>query len=66
MRDLIALAVERAHAAGRPIGICGQAPSDHPGYAEFLVGLGIDSLSLNPDAVLGTISRVLEAERTKS
>jgi pyruvate,water dikinase len=66
VRDIIALAIERAHAAGRPIGICGQAPSDHPGFAELLVGLGIDSLSLNPDAVLGTTLRVLEAERART
>jgi pyruvate,water dikinase len=66
VRDNIALAIERAHAAGRPIGICGQAPSDHPGFAELLVGLGIDSLSLNPDAVLGTTLRVLEAERART
>ena len=63
VRDIIALAVERAHAAGRRIGICGQAPSDHPEIAAFLVGLGIDSLSLNPDAVLKTTLRVLEEER---
>jgi pyruvate,water dikinase len=63
VRDLIALAIERAHAAGRKIGICGQAPSDHPEIAAFLVGLGIDSLSLNPDAVLQTTLRVLEQEQ---
>ncbi len=61
--DLIALAIERAHAAGRPIGICGQAPSDHPEIAAFLVERGIDSLSLNPDAVLATTLRVLEQEK---
>jgi len=61
--DMIAMAVERAHAAGRKIGICGQAPSDHPEIVAFLVGLGIDSMSLNPDAVLKTTLRVLEQER---
>jgi pyruvate, water dikinase len=63
VRDLIALAIERAHAAGRKIGICGQAPSDHPEIAAWLVGLGIDSLSLNPDAVLKTMLRVIEREK---
>jgi pyruvate,water dikinase len=62
VRDLIALAIERAHAAGRKIGICGQAPSDHPEIAAWLVSLGIDSLSLNPDSVLKTTLRVLEQE----
>jgi pyruvate, water dikinase len=63
VRDLIALAIERAHAAGRKIGICGQAPSDHPEIATWLVSLGIDSLSLNPDAVLKTTLHVLEQEK---
>jgi pyruvate,water dikinase len=63
--DLIALAIERAHAAGRVIGICGQAPSDHPEIAAFLVRHGIDSLSLNPDAVLETTLRVIEQEKAR-
>jgi pyruvate,water dikinase len=66
VRDLIALAIERAHAAGRKIGICGQAPSDHPEIAAWLVSLGIDSLSLNPDAVLKTTLHVLEQEKARS
>jgi pyruvate, water dikinase len=65
VRDLIALAIERAHAGGRRIGICGQAPSDHPEIATWLVGLGIDSLSLNPDAVLRTTIHVLEQEKAR-
>lgn len=55
-------AVEGAKRAGRKIGICGQAPSDYPEFARFLVGLGIDSISLNPDAVVATTRVVLEAE----
>ena len=54
--------IEKAHAAGRPVGLCGQAPSDHPGFAEFLVEAGIDSISLNPDSVLQVIDHVAEAE----
>ncbi len=56
------LAIEGAHRHGRRIGICGQAPSDRPELARALVGLGIDSLSLNPDRWLATVSTVAEAE----
>ncbi len=61
--DSIVAAIRAAKAAGRKIGICGQAPSDHPGYAAFLVREGIDSISLNPDAVLKTTLDILAAER---
>lgn len=60
--DSIATAIRAAKKAGRKIGICGQAPSDYPEFAEFLVGLGIDNISLNPDAVLATTLHVLEIE----
>ncbi len=59
---LIAQVIRAAHAAGRKIGICGEAPSDYPEFARFLVEQGIDSISLNPDAVLRTTALVLEAE----
>jgi pyruvate,water dikinase len=52
-----------AHAAGRKIGICGQAPSDYPEFARFLVTKGIDSLSLNPDSLLKTMAEVAALER---
>ena len=58
----LAMAIEGAHRAGRKIGICGQAPSDHPAIAEFLVRAGIDSLSLSPDAVVATRIRIAELE----
>ena len=45
---------DEAHAAGIKIGICGQAPSNHPEIAQFLVERGIDSISLNPDSVIDT------------
>lgn len=61
---MIAQAIDAAHAAGRKIGICGQAPSDFPEFAAFLVERGIDSISLNPDAVIRTTLTVLDAERT--
>jgi len=60
--ETIRLAIAGAHRNGRPIGICGQAPSDYPEYAEFLVHAGIDSISLNPDSVLGAVQRVLAIE----
>lgn len=58
----IASVIRDARAAGRKIGICGQAPSDYPEFARFLVECGIDSLSLNPDALLSTTLAVLEIE----
>jgi pyruvate,water dikinase len=54
--------IEVAHAKGRKVGICGQAPSDHPDFAAFLVARGIDSISLTPDSVVATTRRVLEVE----
>jgi pyruvate,water dikinase len=59
------MAIETAKAHNRKIGICGQAPSDYPEFAQFLVELGIDSISLNPDSVLKTILRIAEVEKAK-
>jgi pyruvate,water dikinase len=56
-------AVEGAKRNGRPCGICGQAPSDYPEVAEFLVRLGIDSISLTPDSVLKTLRAIVDLER---
>ena len=58
--------IDRAHAAGRPVGICGQAPSDHPDFAAFLVEAGIDSISLTPDSVLRTLPSIADAEAKRS
>lgn len=55
--------IQEAHKANRKVGICGQAPSDYPEFAAFLVSQGIDSISLTPDSVLRTNKRVLEAEK---
>jgi pyruvate,water dikinase len=60
--DCITEAIRAVRAAGRKIGICGQAPSDYPEFAEFLIRAGIDSISLNPDAVVRTTKRILEIE----
>ncbi len=55
--------IRRVRACGRKIGICGQAPSDYPEFARFLVSCGIDSISLNPDTVLKTTREILDMER---
>jgi pyruvate,water dikinase len=59
---MIAQAIREAHAAGIKIGICGQAPSDHPEFARFLVAARIDSISLNPDSFLKTVDAIADAE----
>jgi len=55
VKTLIAQVIHAARKKGRKIGICGQAPSDYPEFAEFLVQEGIDSISLNPDSVIKTM-----------
>jgi pyruvate,water dikinase len=60
---VIASVIASAHAAGRKIGICGQAPSDYPEFARFLVQQGIDSISLNPDALVRGLEAIAAAER---
>jgi pyruvate,water dikinase len=60
--QLIAQAIESAHRAKKPIGICGQAPSDYPEFAEWLVKRGITSISLNPDVAIKTALLVAKAE----
>jgi len=62
VKSMIASVIRAAKAKGRKIGICGQAPSDYPEFAEFLVQQGIDSISLNPDAVLKTTLVMLKME----
>jgi pyruvate,water dikinase len=64
VKRTIAQVIREARAAGRKIGICGQAPSDYPEFARFLVSEGIDSLSLNPDSQLKTMLAVLELEQS--
>ncbi|MDP2357819.1 MAG: phosphoenolpyruvate synthase [Beijerinckiaceae bacterium] len=62
----IAEAIRKAHAAGIKIGICGQAPSNYPDFAEFLVREGIDSISLNPDSFVTTCSVIAAAETSSA
>jgi pyruvate,water dikinase len=55
--------IRRARACGRKVGICGQAPSDYPEFARFLVRCGIDSISLNPDTVIKTSQEIAALEQ---
>jgi pyruvate,water dikinase len=61
---LIEQAVEAARRKGKKIGICGQAPSDYPEFVTFLVKLGIDSISVNPDVLVKVRRLVAEMEET--
>ena len=65
VKKMIAEVIAVCRKKGRKIGICGQAPSDYPEFAQFLIEQGIDSISLNPDSVLKTTLAILETERTK-
>ena len=62
VKEMIRLAVEGCRRNGIHSGLCGQAPSDYPDMAEFLVRVGIESMSLNPDTVVKTTRQVLELE----
>jgi pyruvate,water dikinase len=62
VRQSCAALIKAAHRKGRKVGICGQAPSDYPDFAAYLVEQGIDSISLIPDTVLRTTAAVIEVE----
>ncbi|MCA1991610.1 MAG: phosphoenolpyruvate synthase [Coleofasciculus sp. S288] len=62
VKRMVKMAIATAKEKGRKIGICGQAPSDYPEFAKFLVEQGIDSISLNPDSVLKTLLMVADVE----
>ncbi|MEH2285912.1 phosphoenolpyruvate synthase [Nostoc sp.] len=66
VKRMVKMAIEAAKKCDRKIGICGQAPSDYPEFAQFLVEQGIDSISLNPDSVLKTMLEVAKVEGTNS
>ncbi|WP_133272718.1 phosphoenolpyruvate synthase [Hymenobacter radiodurans] len=59
---MLAQVIRTAKACGRPIGLCGQAPSDYPAFAQFLVEQGIDSISFTPDALLKGMNNMVQAE----
>jgi pyruvate,water dikinase len=62
VRALISQAIDAAHRLGKPIGICGQAPSDYPDFAAWLVEQGITSISLNPDVAISAAVKIANAE----
>ncbi|MGA0045590.1 MAG: putative PEP-binding protein, partial [Candidatus Kapaibacteriota bacterium] len=61
--SMLSTVISKAKAANRKIGLCGQAPSDHPEFAQFLVQQGIDSISFTPDALLQGIRNIRAAEQ---
>jgi pyruvate,water dikinase len=60
---MIETVIKAAHAKGRKVGLCGQAPSDHPQFVNFLIRAGIDSVSVTPDSFLGVKQHIADAER---
>jgi pyruvate, water dikinase len=65
VKQMVKFAIVAAKKYNRKIGICGQAPSDYPEFAQFLVEQGIDSISLNPDSVLKTMLEIAKVENGK-
>jgi pyruvate, water dikinase len=63
VEKMVAMAIDAARRNNKKIGICGQAPSDYPEFARFLVERGINSISLNPDTVIQTTQMILETEK---
>jgi pyruvate, water dikinase len=63
---MIRSVIQKAHKAGAKVGLCGQAPSDHPEFAEFLVECGIDSISVVPDSFISVKNHVAEAESRRN
>ncbi|PJI38372.1 MAG: phosphoenolpyruvate synthase [Rhizobium sp.] len=63
---MIEKVISEANKAGAKIGLCGQAPSDHPEFAEFLVECGIDSMSVSPDSFIAVKQIVAQAEKAKA
>jgi len=61
--ELMSTVIQKAKAAGVKIGLCGQAPSDFPEFAGFLVKNGIDSISFNPDSIIKGIENICKAEK---
>ena len=65
VKKMIRELIDAAHRKKRKVGICGQAPSDYPEFAQFLAEAGIDSISLNPDSVVGTIISLAKEKASK-
>jgi pyruvate,water dikinase len=64
VKEMIAKLIANAHKAERKVGLCGQAPSDHPDFANFLVQAGIDSIAVIPDSFVAVKRHVAEAEQS--
>lgn len=62
VKRMLEMLISTAKKAGVKVGICGQGPSDFPDFAQFLVGLGIDSISVTPDSVIKTVNAIASAE----
>lgn len=62
VKRMLAMLIKTAKQAGVKVGICGQGPSDFPDFAQFLVSLGIDSISVTPDSVIKTVNAIAQAE----
>ncbi|MBI4780522.1 MAG: phosphoenolpyruvate synthase [Oscillatoriophycideae cyanobacterium NC_groundwater_1537_Pr4_S-0.65um_50_18] len=62
VKTMVRVVIQKAKAKGRKVGICGQAPSDYPEFAKFLVEQGIDTISLNPDSVVKTLLAIAQTE----
>jgi pyruvate, water dikinase len=65
VKSMISQVIRAAKASGKKIGLCGQAPSDNPAFAKFLIAEGIDSISFNADALLKGIENMIQAETKK-
>ncbi|KMQ50972.1 Phosphoenolpyruvate synthase [Chitinispirillum alkaliphilum] len=63
VKEMIKMVIHKAHKANRKVGICGEAPSNYPDFAEFLVQEGIDTISLNPDSVMGIIEHTAKMKK---
>ncbi len=63
VKKLISEVIKKCKTRGKYVGICGQAPSDYPDFAQFLVKEGIESISLNPDSIIKTIHKIHEQEK---
>jgi pyruvate,water dikinase len=64
VKRMIREVIRKAHASGTKVGICGQAPSNYPEFAEFLVEKGIDTMSLNPDSFIEVARHVAKVEQS--
>jgi pyruvate,water dikinase len=66
VKRMIAQLIQTVKGCGVKVGICGQGPSDHPDFAQFLVEQGIDSVSITPDSVIKTIKAISSIEKKLS